>query len=337
MKIELNFLELHFLTGELQECIGARVDNIYGKDFLIIQLHKTGAGKTCLNITKNLVWLSDKRAETQETTGFCTQIRKLLKGKKITAIDQPGSERIIKITLKTQRETTHAYIELFSNGNLVVTDEKNKIIAAKEERKWKDREIRRGSEYALPPQKNDLFSLKEIPDDEKEIANLGLGRLIAREIKARGGGIKAYKELLNEKLNPKSYPDGEISPIRLAQYPDGESHKTFSELINKKFSEMPAQGTETEHEKEFSRKKEKISEIVKIQAKTAEGADKEAAELQFKGELIYKHYQELKDVLEELNKAKTKLSLQEIREKLKGHPKIKKVEPRTGEITIEIH
>ena len=61
-----------------------------------------------------------------------------------------------------------------------------------------------------------------------------------------------------------------------------------------------------------------------------------ASDLQRKGELIYEHYQELQDILTELNKAKAKFSLQEIRKKLKGHPKIKDINPKTGDVVIEI-
>ena len=76
--------------------------------------------------------------------------------------------------------------------------------------------------------------------------------------------------------------------------------------------------------------------MIALQEKSVKKLEKDAIENQRKGELVYEHYQELKEILEELNKAKAKFSLQEIKAKLQGHSKIKDVNPKTSDVIVEI-
>jgi predicted ribosome quality control (RQC) complex YloA/Tae2 family protein len=334
MKTELNFLELHHLVQELQSLVGARVDNIYQPECFLIQLHKSGAGKLFLRITDKVLWLSKSKPLAPESvTGLCGALRRHLEGKKLTKLEQLGSERIVLVTFETQKEKRYLYIELFSNGNLVLTDETQRILAAKEERAWKDREIRRGIEYVPPPAKANLFELKDLPKDEKSLAALGFGKLLAREIIARGDS----KSLFKEKLGPRAYSDGELSPIKLVQYSeDGEKFLSFSELIDARLGAALVDDRQFRIRKSFEQKKAKLAEVIDLQSKNIDRMEKEALEMQRIGELIYEHYQEIKDVLDELNRAKARFSLQEIKAKLKGHVKIKDLNPKTSDFILEI-
>jgi predicted ribosome quality control (RQC) complex YloA/Tae2 family protein len=340
MKTELNFLELHFLVQELQDVVGARVDKIYEPDSFLLQIHKSGAGKLFVRITNNVIWIAkEKPAAPEKFSGLCSAMRRFLEGKKIAKIEQLGSERIVQVTFETQKETFYLFIELFQNGNIILTDAARKILGAKEERAWKDREIKRGLNYILPPAKKNLFELKasDISGDEKSLASLGFGKMLAREIIARGSDFKAYQSFLNEKLSPRAYPDGELSPVKLVQYADeGHPFKTFSELIDSKLPHTLLAQKVSGAQKAFAAKKAKLEDVIGMQSKNIAAMEKEAIEVQRKGELIYEHYQELKDILEELNKAKEKFSLQEMKSKLKGHAKIKDLNPKTSDVIIEI-
>jgi predicted ribosome quality control (RQC) complex YloA/Tae2 family protein len=338
MKTELNFLELGFLVQELQDIVGSRVDKIYEPDGFLLQIHKSGAGKLFLRITGNAIWVAKEKPEAPEKfSGLCSSMRRFLEGKKITKIEQLGSERIVQMSFETQKETFYLFIELFQNGNIILTDAARKILGAKEERAWKDREIKRGLNYQPPPPKKNLFELKSLPSDEKELAQFGFGKLLAKEIIARGGDISAYKSLLKEKLSPRAYADGELSPIKLVQHSEeGHQHKTFSELLDAKLTAAMQAHKISGAQKAFEAKKAKLLEVINMQSKNIAAMEKEAVELQRKGELIYEHYQELKDILEELNKAKIKFSLQEMKSKLKGHAKIKDLNPKTSDVIVEL-
>ncbi len=337
MKSELNFLELHFLVKELQDIIGARVDKIYEPDGFLLQIHKSGAGKIFLRIA-NAIWLAKDKPEAPEKfSALCSSMRRFLEGKKITKIEQLGSERIVQMTFETQKETFYLFIELFQNGNVILTDASRKILGAREERAWKDREIRRGLNYVAPPARKNIFELEKVPSDEKELASLGFGKLLVREIIARGGDFKAYQSLLKEKPSPREYPDGELSPIKLWQFKEeGHQYKSFSELIDAKLPHAMQSQKISGAQKAFAAKKAKLMEVISMQSKNITAMEKEAIDVQRKGELIYEHYQELKDILEELNKAKAKFSLQEIKAKLKGHAKIKDLNPKTSDVVVDI-
>ncbi|MEM3154432.1 MAG: NFACT family protein [Candidatus Woesearchaeota archaeon] len=337
MKTELNFLELHFLVKELQNVIGARVDKIYEPDGFLLQIHKSGVGKSFLRITGNAFWLSQKKLSAPEKfSNLCSMMRRFLEGKKIAKIEQLGSERIVKITFETQRETFYLFIELFQNGNIILTDASLKILGAKEERAWKDREIRRGLNYVPPPAKKNLFEIKGIPSDEKELAKL-VGKLLAKEILSRGGDFKAYQSLLIETPSPRAYSDGELSPIKLWQFKEeGQHYPSFSAVLDENLSESIAVHKVSDSQKAFDQKMKKLLEVIEIQSKNIAALESEAIELQRKGELIYEHYQELKEILDELYKMKALCSLQEVKAKLKGHAKIKDLNPKTGDVVVEI-
>lgn len=337
MKTELNFLELHYLVAELQSIVGSRVDNIYAPDGFLFQLHKSGVGKLFLRISNAVMWLSKSKPLVPESVaGLCSILRHFLEGKKLVSVEQISSERVVRFTFETQKERFFLFVELFAGGNIVLVDATYRILGAVEERAWKDREIKRGLQYVLPPAKANLFELSEIPDDEKSIASLGFGKLLAKEIIARGGGLKGYHSLLKEKLSARAY-DSELSPIRLAQFDvEGESFPSYCELIDSRLSTSIASQKEERVRKSFEAKKVKLQEVIDIQSKGIETQEKYAVEFQRKGELIYEHYQELKDILEELNKAKAKFSLQEIKAKLKGHAKIKDLNPKTSDVIVEL-
>ena len=161
MKTALNVLEIKQITKELQELKGARIDKIYQPDGFLIRTHKTGQGKKMIKIEPNKIWITQKKPEMPtKIPHFCTKLRKELEGKKITQIKQLNNERIIQFTLETQKEKKHLIIELFANGNLIITDSENKIICAQEERAWKDRTIKKGQTYKLPPAKEHPTKLK---------------------------------------------------------------------------------------------------------------------------------------------------------------------------------
>jgi len=340
VKTELNFLELGFLVQELQSCVGSRVDRIYEPDGFMFQLHKSGTGKLFLRMSNKVLWLSKgKLLAPESVSGFCSLLRARLEGKKLTNLEQLGSERIVSFTFQTQTETYYLIVELFSKGNIILTDSNKRILAATEERAWKDREIKRGVQYAPPPAKKNLFELKpdDITGDEKLLASLGFGKLLAHEIVVRGGDFKAYQSLLKEKLSPRAYADGELSSIKLVQYREaGEPFSSFSELIDSRLSQSMQQQKEQRVKQSFESKRAKIQEVIDMQTRTIDSLEKQAVECQRKGEIIYEHYQELKDILEELNKAKVKFSLQEIKAKLKGHAKIKDLNPKTSDVVVEI-
>ena len=148
----LNILDIGVIVKELQELVGGKIDKIYQPDGFLIKVHKPNVGKIMIKIEPNKLWITEKKQEMPvKVSGFCAKLRKEFEGRKITKIEQAKGERIVKFTIESKDEKKHLIIELFANGNLILTNSHDIIIIALEERSWKDREIKKGLEYKLPP------------------------------------------------------------------------------------------------------------------------------------------------------------------------------------------
>lgn len=347
---EITALDLHYLLKELKTLEGSRLDTVYQPDEFYFQFHKSGIGKLLLRVERNALWLTKRKPIMPDKIhGFCQLLRKHLEGKKLTALEQIDGERILKFTFETQKEKRYLIIELFGKGNLVLLDEDNIVIRAIEERAWKDRAIKRGEKYKLPPQKYNVLKLKEsdfVCDEEnisKSLAKRGLGKNYATEICLRAGInpqtikisaddrkelFKAHQSILNDTTGAHAYGD-EVSAFKLNKE-NGKKFDSLSDAIDVNFSKVVEVKTQS------SEKRKKVENTIKLQEQSMNEALKQADESQRAGELIYEHYQEIKEILDLLNKAREKHSLQEIKAKLKGHSKIKDINPKTGEVMIEI-
>ncbi len=356
MKTELTSLDLYFLTKELQTLVGSRVDKIYQPDGFLLQLHKTGLGKVLLRIEKNAVWMTATKNEPPETpSGLCGLLRKYLEGKKLVSLEQVNGERILKLTFKTTTDTFFLYVELFSNGNIILSDGEGIVKAAQEERAWKDRAIKRGLPYKLPPAKKNFTTLTVADLDTaepigKHLATLGLGKAYAEEICSRTKTnptaaklpvnerqklVDSFHTLLNEKIAPHAYSDGEITPFTL-HGKEGTTYETFSLAIDSNLSKSNALLKLEKARAKYDKEKERIQNAIDLQKKGLIRVEEDAAKHQRIGETIYEHYQEIRILLDELNTAKKKYSLQDIALKLKGHAVVKHVNPKTHEVTVEI-
>jgi len=301
MKNQISAFEIKYLVDEMQQLVEGRINQIYQPKGLYFQIHKTNVGKFLLRIEPNAAWLAkQKPTMPQKQPGLCQALRKYIKGKKIIALQQIGSERIIQITLETQKETYYLFIELFAQGNVILTDAKHTILRALEERAWKDRTIKPHETYTLPPQKHNIFKLTREDfvshDNEKDLAILGFGKLYARELTAIAANptpdalYAAYQELINTPFQPTVYNDGEITPIKLSSR-EGTSYNSFSEAIDDNWNdEVIIKKKET--------KLDKMQKQIEMQQKTIDDLEVKAATAQRKGELIYEHYEKVKETLQ---------------------------------------
>ena len=100
----------------------------------------------------------------KEPTPFAMLLRKNLKGRILKNIEQINFDRIILLDF----EDTRIYIEFFNRGNLVLTDNKNKIIAPMTGRETKERRIRKGEIYT--PSK--MEKIQPFPSELKESSQI---------------------------------------------------------------------------------------------------------------------------------------------------------------------
>ena len=97
-------------------------------------------------IHESYTYLTKKEFETEEDN-LCRIIKSHLKNSKLLGINQINNDRIIALEF----QHNNLIIELFGKGNIILTNENNKIIDAYIKRKWRHRAIVPGEGYVPPP------------------------------------------------------------------------------------------------------------------------------------------------------------------------------------------
>jgi len=366
MPYTITALDMHFLVKELQVLISAKVDKIYqpNKQEFLIVFHIPRTGKKILRINlPNYMYLTEFKGDVpSQPSEFCKMLRKYLTNARLREFSQLGFERIVELVFEKKDGKQKLYIELFSIGNLVLTNEEGTIRSAVVTKKWRDRTIRGNIKYEYPRREHDCTSIglaefqELVKKSDKEsivktlALDLGLGGRYSEELCLRASIDKSKKNLTElqikalfkeidklRKSEIQAMSAGDvISPVQLTQFQDVNLFNTFSEaldnVITKTVQEEQKKQSESAHSKELKR----LQKVLKEQEETIKKLKKSAKENQKKGELIFEEYTTVNEVLIELNKAKEKLSWKEIKAKLKGHKVIKEIHEKNKEVIVEL-
>ncbi len=359
-KKSISSLELAALVNELQFLVNGKVSQIYHPEsnVLLLQLHAPGKGKQLLKvISGKWLCLTQQKESALKPSGFCMQLRKYIDNAIIKNLYQHESERIVVFELE-KSEKHFLIVELFSKGNIILTDAKKVIITALEAQEWKDRTIKPREKYVLPPLEINWkeLSLKKLQEvlkksEKRNLATslateIGLGGLYAEELcrqaevdlnqipkeisqKEAELLVKTLKSFLIAIATPKGYVyEEEITPFPLLERKPLKEVESYNEAIDTlKLSEKPSpyqsriktlQRTIEEQEEAIKNLEEKI--IINSQ----------------KGEMIYEKYaalQKLKEIIENLKKSK---SWADIAKELKKEKKISKINLEKKVIVIDL-
>ncbi len=299
---QISSVDLSFIIKELKQLDGGKINKIYSqeKKDIILDVYTRGMGKIFLVVDDcKYVYLSTKKEEVEEPSGFCMFLRKRLKNGIIEEISQEGVERILKLKITVMEETLvnyYLYFELFAKGNIILCDGKNNIVGLSERQIWKDRDVRTNSIYVSPKVElsyrditvNNLVSeVKKNGSLVKALASsLGLGGIYAEEVCLRAGIDKNLSEIneddatnilnrldniLDSKIFPKIvYHSGEgdvgkgdilmVTPIELEIFKDNESKSC--ESISACFEEvLSVSRKEVKEDKKLSKYNEKINQL----------------------------------------------------------------------------
>ena len=201
------------------ECLGGRIDKIYQpeRDEAVLVLRAGGterrilinAGSACprMNIT-------EIKVENPATPPmFCMMLRKHFAGAKLTAVSQPGFERVAKLTFECHddlgfKTSKHIICEIMGKySNMIVTDESDKIIGILKPIDFAASTLRQllpGMKYSLPTPQSKLDPLNADRESFNAAARaadvtksavkflgssfLGLAAVTCREIVYRAAG-----------------------------------------------------------------------------------------------------------------------------------------------------
>ena len=345
---EIANLELFCLVKELQFLIGSRLVKIYelGEDEFRLKFYKPGEGefnlvfelKKRINITKYL-----KEAPARPTN-FIMGLRKHLENSQLLSIMQYELDRVL--TLEFQKEKKFILIlEMFSHGNLILTDEKFTILQTYRSEQWKDRKIKIREKYNFPvslriePFELNEKKLKGILDDKKLIVclleKISLGATYLEEVclkakidpsrradslndKELNELFAAFIEVIEQvnKLNPTIYlKDGkyfDYSPFHLQKYESLQqiSIKSFSDALDEFYHKFDEGVTKKQDNKILFKLSAQEKHLAELMARANES--KEVADS------IYKNYAKIELILKLIkNKIKENKTVDEIINELK--------------------
>jgi predicted ribosome quality control (RQC) complex YloA/Tae2 family protein len=216
-KKEFTSFDIAAATSELKPTISdSRVNNIYQLDekTLVFKLHKTDAPPMRLIIEAgrrlhSTVYAPESPASPPE---FCMALRRYLRGAWLASIDQYEFERIVTVAFRTKDGLLKLTAELFGDGNIILTNEKNQIMQAMFFKRMRDRNILRNETLLFPPPsgKNPFkVTLSELQESLEKAGEAEVVRATARFLGL--GGVYAEEVLLRANVD-KTKPCKNLTP-----------------------------------------------------------------------------------------------------------------------------
>ncbi len=184
----------------------SRVNNIYQLDekTVIFKLHKTDKPpiRLVMEAGRRLHVTSYAEENPSEPPAFCMALRKYLRNAWVAGIDQYEFERIVTVGFRTKTGVLKLVVELFGEGNIILTNEQNVIIHALAYKKMRDRDILHNVVLELPPSsgKNPFkVTQNELEEALKNAGETEVVRVIARFLGV--GGVYAEEILLRANVD----------------------------------------------------------------------------------------------------------------------------------------
>ena len=133
MKRQLTSFDISIIVQDLQEIIDSPIDKSYqlsSNEILIKFKNKNTMKKEALFIRNGeLIALTEKQLKTPKTpSNFVMALRKYIQNGRIVEIVQHEFDRIIMIKIGKKTGIFTLVIEFFSDGNIILVDEKGDII-----------------------------------------------------------------------------------------------------------------------------------------------------------------------------------------------------------------
>ena len=268
---------------------------------------------------------------------FAMALRKYLSNGKISSIKQHEFDRIIIINIMKNKEEYSLIIEFFSDGNIILVNPQGKIIVPLIRQSWAHRKISGRQEYIFPPSQINPFELTKekfgmiLKESNTDIVrtlavSVNLSGPIAEEICTRAGtnknikikeidekiisdiyeGLKKFLNIFQEKkfkpvIVKKDNKIIDVLPFKFQSYKDFTFEETKSFL--KSFDLFINEKTEPKKTKKEKSDDivEKLNRQLKMQKDAVIRLRKEIKNKKIIGDIIYIHYQEIEELLKNIN------------------------------------
>jgi len=222
-KKEFSSFDVAVVVHELKDAItNSRVNNIYQFDAktLLFKLHKTDCPplRLVMEAGRRLHLTAYALEPPHVPPAFCMALRKHLRGAWITNVEQYEFERIVTVYFKTKTAVMRLILELFGEGNIILTGEKGEILQALIFKRMRDRNILRYEIFQFPPSSGaNPFKVtrEELERVLKDLGEVEVVRAMARFLGV--GGIYAEEILLRADVEKTKHcsalTDSEVGAI----------------------------------------------------------------------------------------------------------------------------
>ncbi len=378
MENQLSAIELRVLVSEFQQLSGARLEQVYdlqggrvkaGKA-IALQIGRSEGRRFLVCLAPFCVFVSTaKPAANEAPGGFCSFLRHHLGGAMLLSISQLGSERILEMVFSSGLKLI---IELFSKGNVIVVGNNGVILGCAEHQTWKDRTVRPGFAYQLPPATPDFaalsleqFSLLVLSSEKDSVVkalavDVGLSGGYAEELCATAGIAKAgrpmqlsqagmervylsLRELLSRKPAPVAVLGGDGNTVEAFPFPVAASaaarvrqFDSFNDAVMAVAVRQLEAVSVSSQESSFGRKIREFEIAIEQQKAMIQGMVNAVDENTRAAELIYEHYLDVKQALDDYNRLRKIFTPEQLRDYFKGNKKVVSIDEKTGAVVVEL-
>ncbi|HEC88284.1 MAG TPA: fibronectin-binding domain-containing protein [Thermoplasmata archaeon] len=333
MKDSLDVFDIIAILKEFKEFEGCYIDKVYQfADEIFLKIK----GKTKGEIfVKNGKWLciSKYREKKQEhPPSFAMTMRKYIGNGRILNIYQYNFDRIV--IFEIQKDKRYKIIfEIIPNGNIILIDDEDKIIAPLMYQKWSHRTIKRGEKYAFPPSKKDPREIdfenfkKEIKkgkDAVRGLVKLGIPGKWAEEICTKAGVRKdelfsvieeeniknLYSEMkkLIEKFDKEKFEPAiilenkkeiDVLPFLIGKYSDFELEKfsSVNEAFDEYYNRIIRKSTDEKISFEIAEEKKRLLRQIQQQKEAIKKFNEKVEKLKKEGDAIFLNIEIVNKVL----------------------------------------
>ncbi len=351
MKTEMTSFDILAVVQELSQTVrNARIENIYqiNPTTLLLRLHKPNQPTTQLLIEagKRLHTTAYVLKKPTRPPAFCMALRKHLNGGTIQDIKQHEFERTITLKINTKQGEMQLTVELFGDGNIILTNEQNIIITALAFKKMRDRNILRNIAFQHAPEsgKNPFQVTRAQLDELRNMSQLevvraltkvlSIGGLYAEEVLLRANTDKntpcqaltqqqlnaifsqlqaLLSELREGKLDPSIVIDEkgnwvDATPIKLKKYQTLKTkpYEKFNEALDEYYTQTSHVGRVSEAQSEYEKELGKQQRMLQAQQTVVKDAKKGFEQNKHIGDLIYTRLGELQLLQQQISEAKQK-------------------------------
>lgn len=329
VKLCLTSIDLLAIVRELKPLlINARMENIYNLDnwAFIFRFHTSiGNMDLIFELGKRINITNYKYPLPSQPSRHAMIMRSLLLNSLVLSIDQINLDRIISFKLKSDK-IINLYLEVFGEGNIVITDELGRILYAFHQKKMRDRSIIPGVIYSPPPIRG-----KSIYDNEIKLQKAEAIRFLVKEINLPPEFIEEI--LFRCSINPKSelseenfrkflntarqlveeintHPlrpnlilkDGErisVQPIEFLSLPYERIYfESFNIAVDEYFSQLTLKRISEKEKQTIKEELERLERILKSQEEYAKELEKKINENRKIGELILNNLIQIQNLID---------------------------------------